>query len=452
MEDPRVTYLEDEYHFLWEELDIEIVVERLREERGTLRADFSPQSASGAGFLPTQTLDLRSGESAKRYANVLGSRILDGDQWFELLTKAQRMARDRYQSGEPSIILKDVDWTGRPRFLVHPLIEDGVRTILFGDGGVSKSLHSLALAVSVATGEAIIPGTTVLSTGPVLYLDWEDEERTHAERLAAICAGAGIEVPASIIYMRRTGSLHESTREIRREIARQHAVMAIIDSVGAACGGDPEKASDVIRAFDSMRALGVTVLALHHVTKDQKDKSKPFGSVYSANLARLTWRLDAERGKDETFIRAQSYKGNNNGELAPLGHRISFEAGEDDRLVAVRFSSASPGRVPAGGSGVKLKNKIAAALKMTPMTVKEIADEIESSEQTVRTTLNRNKDWFVGLPDSRWALKADESEWQNMSHNTPNNVLEQHKTGGSLLSDPVMPVTQWIEEPEEAPW
>lgn len=448
MADPRATYLEDEYHFLWEELDIEIVVERLREERGALRADFSPQSASGAGFLPTQTLDLRSGESAKRYANVLGSRLLDGDQWFELLTKAQRMARDRYQSGEPSIVLAHVDWTGRPRFLVHPLIEDGVRTILFGDGGVSKSLHSLALAVSVATGVAIVPGTTVLRTGPVLYLDWEDEERTHAERLAAICAGAGIEVPENIIYMRRTGSLHESTREIRREIARTGAVMAIIDSVGAACGGDPEKASDVIRAFDSMRALGVTVLALHHVTKDQKDKSKPFGSVYSANLARLTWRLDAERGRDETFIRAQSYKGNNNGELPPLGHRISFEAGEDDRLVAVRFSSASPGRVPAGvGKSGGLKNAIAAALKSGPLTVAEIAIEIGAAEATVRTTLNRNKDWFVGLSGGRWGIKSDDDEGAyNVMRNSSNLVTGQHITSGSFLDDPVMPRTSVLDE------
>lgn len=458
MTEPKTTYLEDEYRFLWEDLDIEITVERLREERGTLRADFSPQSASGAGFLPTQTLDLRSGESAKRYANVLGSRLLDGDQWFELLTKAQRLARDRYQSGEPSIVLKHVDWTGRPRFLVYPLVEAGVRTILFGDGGVSKSLHSLALAVSVATGEAIIPGTTVMDTGPVLYLDWEDEERTHAERLSAICAGVGIEVPDNIIYMRRTGSLHESTREIRREIAKQGAVMAIIDSVGAACGGDPEKASDVIRAFDSMRALGVTVLALHHVTKDQKDKSKPFGSVYSANLARLTWRLDAERGPHETYIRAQSYKGNNNGDLPPLGHRISFEVGEDDRLTAVRFSSASPGRVPsAGGKSGGLKNAIAAALKSGPLTVAEIATEIGSTESTVRTTLNRNEDWFVTLPDGRRALKADEEEERHMYRDTPNNVLSRYNTGGLPIGNPVSPVLRPSDQEEEAgsevePW
>lgn len=410
MSEPRTTYLEDEFRFVWDDLDIEIVIERFREERGELKASAQPQSASGKGFLPPDNITLGSARSIKMYANTLADRgMLAADEWFDVLSKAAALSIKRYREGAPSVVLSDVDLTDRKRFLVWPLIEYGVRTILFGDGGVSKSLHSTALSVAVATGVDVIPGTRVLVTGPVLYLDWEDEAETHAERLAAICAGLGIPVPDNIHYMRRTGSLHESTREIRREIARLGAVLVIVDSVGAACGGDPEKAVDIIKAFDAMRALGVTVLALHHVTKDQKDRTKPFGSVYSPNLARLTWRLDGERGKDEIYVRAQSFKGNNNGELAPLGHRVGFDADDDGRLVSVEFSAAADNRVPAAGAGNGLRNKIATAVKTTPMTVEEIAVEIGTTQPTIRTQLNRHKDWFVKLPDGRWGLRADEA-------------------------------------------
>ena len=432
---PASTYLEDEFHFVWHDLDIEILVERIREERGALRGDFSPQSASGHGFLPTQTIDLISGESAKRYANVLGSRILDGDIWFGLITQAQRLTRERYRSGEPSVVLRDVEWGAQPRFLVYPLVEDSVRSIIFGDGGVSKSLHAMAIAVSVATGHAVIPGTAVTRTGPVLYLDWEDEAATHAERLAAICAGAGLDVPSNIIYMRRVGSLHESTREVRREIARAGAILAIVDSVGAACGGDPERAADVIRTFDAMRALGIATEAVHHVPKDQKDRSKPFGSVYAPNMARLMWRIDREAGgAGEMYVRAQSFKGNNNGELPLLGHRVVFEQDEDGRLEAVRFATGPAHRMPSSGSS-GLRNRIGTALRdLGALTPDDLATEIASNAHTVRTVLNRHKDWFTRLPDGQWGLLAEPATTVAQQ---PATVLRATQQGGSSIDDPV---------------
>lgn len=451
MSEPTETYLEDEYHFVWSDIDIELVVERVREERGALRADFSPQSVSGRGFLPTQTIDLVSGESAKRYANVLGSRVLDGDAWFDMITKAQRLTRERYRSGEPSIVLRDVAWSERPRFLVYPLVEDAVRTIIFGDGGVSKSLHAMALAATVATGKPIIPGASAPSrSGAVVYLDWEDEAITHAERLAAICAGAGVPVPDNIVYMRRVGSLHESTREIRREIVRTGAVLAVVDSVGAACGGDPEKSSDVIRAFDAMRALGVAVVAIHHVTKDQKDRTKPFGSVYSPNLARLTWRLDREPGQPgEMFVRAQSYKGNNVGELPMLGHRVMFETDEaNGRLASVRFTTAPPSQLPAANNS--LRNRIGKVLQDGALTADLIAGEIGATVPVVRTQLNRHKDWFVHLTDGTWGL-VDEAHTSGMNHQNNGSVRTVpppppigRGTGAGIRSD--TEDEEWVEQ------
>ena len=422
MSEPTATYLEDEYVFVWSDLDVQLTIERFREERGELKADAEPKSASGEGILPSEKLNLSSARSLRIYANTLGGYgMLEADAWFGLLTQACDRAKRRYREGAPSVRLVDVEWRDRPRYLVEPFIEAGSRSILFGDGGVSKSMHALALAVSVATGQAIIPGTSVLKTGPVLYLDWEDEAETHAERMAAICGGAGLEAPDNVVYMRRTGSLHESTREVRRQIAQLGAVLVIVDSVGAACGGDPERAADIIKTFDAMRALEVPVQAIHHVPKDAKDKTKPFGSVYAGNLARLMWRLDREPGATgEIFIRASHQKGNNVGALPSTGHRVLFETDDLHQLTAVRFAPATLASLPsAPNSGNAVRNRIGALLtEYGSLEVKAIADSLEVGEHSVRTILNRHKDWFVHLTDGRWGLLDSE-------HVEPRNTVAQ---------------------------
>ena len=60
-----------------------------------------------------------------------------------------------------------------------------------------------------------------------LYLDWEDDQETHAERLQAIAAGMSIDIPAGLIhYQRQTNRLHESGRETRMHIATTAAAMS----------------------------------------------------------------------------------------------------------------------------------------------------------------------------------------------------------------------------------
>lgn len=406
--EPTTTYLDDEYVFVWDDLDVKIVVERFREEGGDLKADTQPASAAGNGSLPPEKMNLSSARSIKTYANTLGGHgLLDAETWFECLSKCAKLASIRYREGEPSLVLSEIKYAERPRFLVEPFLEMDSRSLLFGDGGASKSMHALALAASVAAGKSIIPGTTVHAQGAVLYLDWEDKPETHAERLVAICDGAGISVPDNIYYMRRVGSLHESVREIRKEVGRRGAIFVIVDSVGAACGGDPEKAADVIRAFDAMRALGVTIQAIHHVTKDQKDKTKPFGSVYAPNLVRLSWRLDREPGRNgEMFVRATNYKGNNVGVIEQRSHTVWFDADDDYRLHSVRFGQSSaiglyaPTRTDTDNS---LRNRMAALfMEYGPLDIAAVATTLSTAQSSARSKLSTNKDWFTKHEDGRW--------------------------------------------------
>lgn len=414
---PRSTYLEDEHIHCWDALDVQLTIERFREERGELKADVQPSSISNQGVLPAEKVNLSSARSIKMYANTLsGHGLLDSEAWFECLTQGCELSKRRYRAGQPSVRLHEVEWRDRPRFVIHPYIEARGTTIWFGDGGVSKSMHALAAAVSVATGSDVIPGGSPRVSGPVIYLDWEADEETHAERLAAVCAGAEIDVPETLIYMRRSASIGESVREIRRVIALEGVVFAVVDSIGAAAGGDPEKAEPIIRAMNAIRALEVPTLALHHVTKDQKDKSKPFGSVYSPNLARLTWRLDKEQdeGAELVRVRLTNFKGNNVRLLTSQGHGLRFvnTDGEEGYLEEVAFTQVSGLDLPSISKRGTLKYDVARVLRETAgLSLDEVIEATGHKKDSVYRVLRRTPGWFVEQ-SGRWFLVGNDSDGQ----------------------------------------
>ncbi|KKL13591.1 hypothetical protein LCGC14_2524240, partial [marine sediment metagenome] len=357
MDYPEPTYLEDEFIFQWEALDMQLVFARFFEDKGDLKANVQPSNISDAGTLPPEKLNLDSARSMKTYANTLGGYgLLEAADWFEALTQACKLARKRYDEGEPAVVLSEVSWRGTPAFLISPYVTQHGTTILFGDGGVSKSLHALALGVMVATGSAVVPDCSVEHPANVLYIDYEADAGTHAERLEGLCAGANITTPDNVHYMRRVASIGESVREVRKHIALNEIGFVIVDSIGAASGGDPEKADTVIRAFNAMRAFEVPVLAIHHVTKDQRDKTKPFGSVFAPNLARLTWALSKEQdaGADVIRVRLTNHKANFGRLSESRGHAVRFEQ-DDEGFATIFFEYASFSSLPPinQASGVK---------------------------------------------------------------------------------------------------
>lgn len=431
MSQPKATYIEDEYVFVWDDLDIKLTLERFREERGELKADCQPSSANRGGVLPAEKLNLSSARSLKQYANTLGGYgLLESEQWFELLTQSCELSKRRYREGAPAVRLSDVDWRQRPRFVIYPYIEARGTTIWFGDGGVSKSIHALAACVSVATETVVLPGGEPRLSGPVGYFDWEADEETHAERLEALCAGLGIDVPDNIIYMRRSASLSESVREMRRLIALEGMVFGVADSIGGASGGDVEKAESIIRTMMAMRALEIPILGIHHVTKDQKDKTKPFGSVYAPNLARLTWRIDKEQdeGADLVRVRLTNFKGNNVRLLTSSGHGVRFQSilmGKDEVLDEVTFTQVSGLTLPAVNKRGQVKYEIARVLRETAgLRLDEIAAAAGLKRDTVYRRLKGEPDWFVEH-EEQWFLKGEDTDGRDFD---PSGIRQTRRT------------------------
>ena len=87
---------------------------------------------------------------------------------------------------------------------------------------------------------------------------------------------------------------------IRAEVARIKPVLVTADSLGPACGAEPESADAAIRTLNALRSITPAKLVIAHVSKvmaDQRGAARPFGSVFVQNLPRNVWEL--RKGEDE---------------------------------------------------------------------------------------------------------------------------------------------------------
>ena len=128
----------------------------------------------------------------------LGKRITNVD-WEGALIYAVWHSMEMFEKGEPTVALWEVERTNEPPFLLEPWISSMGNTILYGEGGLSKSLITLAMAASVATGVPIF-GKEPIKTGPVIIFDYEDDHRMHVNRLLAICKSFGIPPAEAQVY------------------------------------------------------------------------------------------------------------------------------------------------------------------------------------------------------------------------------------------------------------
>ncbi len=341
---PNATYSEDLYRFHWPDLGVECIVEGLVAEKTDIRVEITLtlSHAVYGGRLYTGHLLLLGNNSRRDVRRTLEERVPDSAyDWGGMLEQVCLLSRERYRRGEPVVDLAGVEWRDKARFLLRPFVPDNAISILYGDGGTAKSLFALAMGVCIGTLSELV-GMLPEKSGRVLYLDWEDDAATHAERLNAVCKGLDIDVPADmILYQRRAERLQDSTRELRRTIVEKDIVLVVVDSLGMAAG-NPMDEELMLGALKAARSFNCAVLMIHHLPKDPKDKSKPFGTVYASNEARMTWLVessDDELGSSLSTLYT-NYKWNRGRRLGRRAMTMRFEMTADDELTRVTFEDA----------------------------------------------------------------------------------------------------------------
>jgi hypothetical protein len=245
----------------------------------------------------------------------------------------------------------------------------------------------------------------------VLYLDWESVPDEIEERLYLLSRGLGCSAEG-LHYRRMSRSLADDAAALRTEISRLGVQLVIVDSLGPACGAEPESADAAVRAMNVLRSFGtVTRLVIAHVSKasaeQQRGAARPYGSVFVQNLARSVWeiRRSEDDGSDNLVVALYHRKANRGRLHAPIGLRYLFEP---DSITIRNADLRDSDELLARAS---LSQRIRAILAGGAKTTVEVATAIDADEESVKRTLRRmaSNGKAVRLPDGgivRWGLSA----------------------------------------------
>lgn len=262
-------------------------------------------------------------------------------------------------------------------------------TVLYGDGDSGKSLLALSLAICGLAGLPFAGSWPVARFSSVLYVDYESTAEEHEHRLALLTRALEIPDLAGLHYLQAARPLAELGPTIRAQQQRTKADLVILDSLGAACAGEPESALAAISALMTLRQLGPTCtrLVLAHVSKADAAQNgtarKAYGSVYVRNLPRANVEMRRNEAVPDGLAVTLRVDKNNllHRKPAPIGLTLAVT---DDGMA---WQQSAPA-VTAGG----VKARLLQELPTNPddaMTVESLSAKLQIDEETVGRALRK---------------------------------------------------------------
>jgi hypothetical protein len=389
----------DTWALAWEEHDVAMALDRLKERSDGLRAEITVEGTFGRVVGPVD-LNLLSSESQTRFANVCAKRVngLSSDVWHALVIQACAIVAKEFRQPTPTVDLSELADSGPIVYLDQPessarsgLIPKGETTVMYGDGESGKSLLALRIGFSVALGHEL-PWGAAPKPGNVLYLDWETVAATVANRLRRIAFGEACAAPR-IHYRQCFRSLADELPHIKEEISKKSIDLVIVDSIGFAASGalvDDETARSAMNALRNMAPA--TRLVVAHVSRANAEstsgKTKPFGSAFFWNGMRSGFEVRrAEESSSDSVIDLGIYhwKSNDGRHVKPFGLSVLFDSGSE----GVLFERTDINEVPDLAVRTPLSQRIRNMLRKSAMSTSDLSTQLDVRENTVRTTLSR---------------------------------------------------------------
>lgn len=372
---------------VWKDEQISVTVDRIRENsHHEVHGEVLVQAhlPSMLPHLHQTRLNMVSTQSKEKLSKILDSRLNTID-WYAIVEQTCVKVLELWRQGEPLISIAGMEKTERMTHRLYPFLVEREANLLYGDGGVGKSYIAAYFACLIALpsydlGFAPEPGN-------VLYLDYETTAAELRDRLEGICQAMGSQIPENFLYRRSYQPLADDIANVQKLILENDIQFLVVDSVGPACGGEPENSGVVMEYFNALRTLGITTLSVDHIAKAGHPNHKtPFGSVYKFNLARSVWELRRVPEPGGAMkIGLYHRKSNNARREKPQGFSIEFSE------EGVRFHKETVKTLPQLKAGLGLVDKIYEALQSGAMSVTEIHYTIGEPESSIRVELNRHK-------------------------------------------------------------
>lgn len=393
--------------YTWPSPGVTVIVDQLRRNNLGLQSEITI-SGGGRTIHGPVHYNMTSTSGREVLVKYLNKRM--ETDWPAILESLSRLTVAYSRSGDPVSNLQDFLWRPGTQWVLRPFILDGQPTILFGAGGLGKSILALAMMLALESHKAILPGTAPQNGHHGLYLDWEDTEYQHGERYRQLCAGATLD-PANyaLFHLRCTSTISDQAQRIHHQIAESNATFLIIDSAGMACGGEPEKSEAALMFFAALRTFRVPALIIAHQTK-QASRGLPFGSVMWHNAARMTWEIASKQrfGRDGLNVALTNRKSNVSALLGTVGFTILWREGSIQ--IKDFDTSSDPDFADKDNLAGQLFNELAAS-DGAGMTVAELREALDNipSESLIRNTLGYESSTFQvdkSIPrHHRWFLK-----------------------------------------------
>lgn len=404
-EPPTFTDKGDVLMYTWEQHGIVVSVGDPEQSREGLHSDLSVESIipgeTGPLYGPAK-FNFTSLTTRAQLVKYLDQRVkLD---WQTIIEDVARLTVAHVREGEPLLDLASYSKRERPQWLLEPFVLDDQVTILYGDGGVGKSLFAEAIAVTIQDGTDGVLGMHPTEWRKALILDWESSPEDHGERYEAIRVGAGLP-EQRLLYLRCELPITEMQAQVKRLIMEEGIGFIVVDSVVAASPDDAETSNTARRFFRALRSFKVPILCISHVTKDRKG-ADPFGSIFWKNLARNTWLMETEVEDSHLSHISLINKKVNSGPLTPpIGYRLEFTPGQ------ITFRREPPVTLPTEKrpSGFKAWQLIKEELALAPEGMSQAALEEETGLEapSIRQALKRGKqDGIFRKEGKLWFLSS----------------------------------------------
>ena len=405
---PKIEERIDGFYFSWPESKIIIEISRVNTHRdgrvtGEILIKTTADNYSPILQPPTQ-MNFSADRTRKELTNNLTKKYPDFP-WDTITDELAYYIQDLARQGEPVHELWTHEEFEKPSYLLDPILVKGLPTIIFGEKGVAKSTLSLVLYICLTLPwhdnplELSAPQRSIKT----LILDWETERNIvqyYANKLQV-----GMELPTFPIYYRRCGfPLADDIEQIQSHISKLGAEVIIIDSLGAAAGGDLKSPEVALKFFSALRKLKVTSLIIAQTSKSEDGKKRTvFGSTYFQYYSRSIFELcKAETISDSEVDIALFHREANLSALSqPRGYRLHHnETGITVESISVDINDFR--------KKINAQSLILDALKQGLLTVDEIAAISGVDANSVKPILTKLKkrDRVVNPERGKWGLYA----------------------------------------------